>query len=219
MNIPAQQHWETIYTSKQPNEVSWTQDVPAPSLQFIHTFNLPKTAKIIDVGGGDSKLVDHLLNEGFEDITVLDISAAAIERAKIRLGDMANQVKWLVSDVLEFHPTESYDLWHDRAAFHFQTSTENIQAYLQVAEKAANGKMIVATFSTDGPTKCSGLVIKQYDETTMTNLFEQNGFQKLDCKREDHLTPFGNVQNFVFCSFQKKQILPTRTSWADCVRA
>ena len=172
-------------------------------MQFIHSFDLPKSAKIIDVGGGDSKLVDHLLNEGYKDITVLDISEAAIERAKTRMGDRADQVKWVVTDVLDFHPTESYDLWHDRAAFHFQTSTENIQAYLQVAEKAAKGKMIVATFSTDGPTKCSGLSIKQYDETTMTDLFELNGFRKLDCKREDHLTPFGKVQNFVFCSFDR----------------
>lgn len=203
MNTSAQQHWESIYTTKQPSEVSWTQEVPTASLQFIHSFDLPKSAKIIDVGGGDSKLVDHLLNEGYKDITVLDISEAAIERAKSRLGDRADQVKWVVSDVLDFHPTESYDLWHDRAAFHFQTSTEHIQSYLQVAEKAANGKMIVATFSTDGPTKCSGLAIKQYNEDSMGQLFEQAHFQKLDCKREDHLTPSGGVQNFVFCSFEK----------------
>lgn len=203
MNKSSQQHWESIYTSKQPNEVSWTQDIPTPSLQFIHGFNLPKSAKIIDVGGGDSKLVDHLLEEGYQNITVLDISEAAVERAKMRLGDRANQINWVVSDVLDFHPTESYDLWHDRAAFHFQTSTENIQAYLNVAQKAAKEKMIVATFSTDGPTKCSGLDIKQYDEATMTGLFEATGFKKLDCQREDHLTPFGKVQNFVFCSFER----------------
>jgi uncharacterized UPF0146 family protein len=198
------QHWETIYQTKQPNEVSWTQDVPATSLEFLHRLDPPKTAKIIDIGGGDSKLVDHLVEEGYTDVTVLDISEAAINRAKSRLGDQAHKVKWVVSDVLDFHPREKYDVWHDRAAFHFQTSPETVQAYLHIAEEAVKGKMIVATFSTDGPKKCSGLEIKQYNEHSMSHLFEQAHFRKLGCKREDHLTPSGSVQNFVFCSFSKE---------------
>ncbi len=201
MNQAAEQHWEKIYQTKKPNEVSWTQDLPSHSLEFIHQFKLHHVAKIIDVGGGDSKLVDHLLNEGFTDITVLDISAAAIERAKNRLGEKASKVKWITSDVLDFHPADQYDLWHDRAAFHFQTEEKNIEAYLNVAKKAVKGKMIVGTFSLDGPKKCSGLEIKQYDESSMTHLFEKAGFQKLGCKKEDHITPFGTLQNFVFCGF------------------
>jgi uncharacterized UPF0146 family protein len=202
-NNTRRQHWETIYQTKQPHEVSWTQDVPATSLEFLHRFELPKSAKIIDVGGGDSKLVDYLLEEGYSDVTVLDISEAAIERAKARLGDNARRVKWVVSDVLDFHPKEKYDIWHDRAAFHFQTSPEMVEAYLQITEEAVKDKMIVATFSTEGPKKCSGLEIQQYNEETMPHLFEAAHFQKLGCKREDHLTPSGSVQNFVFCSFQK----------------
>ena len=125
-NLALQQHWESIYRTKQPNEVSWTQDVPTTSLDFLHRFHPAKTAKIIDIGGGDSKLVDHLIEEGFTDVTVLDISEAAIERAKSRLGDKAANVKWIVSDVLDFHPSEKYDVWHDRAAFHFQTAPEAV---------------------------------------------------------------------------------------------
>ena len=203
MQRQSQNHWETIYRTKQPNEVSWTQDVPTTSLEFIHQFNTPKNAKIIDVGGGDSKLVDHLLDEGYQDVTVLDISEAAIDRAKARLGKRSQQVNWIISDVLNFHPKVKYDLWHDRAAFHFQTSPETVYAYLHIAEEAVAGKMIVATFSTDGPKKCSGLEIKQYNEDSLGHLFEQAHFHKLGCKREDHLTPSGGVQNFVFCSFEK----------------
>lgn len=203
-NSALQQHWETIYRTKQPNEVSWTQDVPTTSLDFLHQFNPAKTAKIIDIGGGDSRLVDHLVKEGFTDVTVLDISEAAIERAKSRLGDKAANVKWIVSDVLDFHPSEKYDVWHDRAAFHFQTSPEAVSEYLHIAEDAVKGKMIVATFSTDGPKKCSGLEIKQYNEDSMAHLFEEAHFKILECKREDHLTPSGSVQNFVFCSFEKE---------------
>ena len=114
-------HWETIYRTKLPNEVSWTQEIPTISLDFIHKYSIPKSAKIIDIGGGDSKLVDCLLAEGFSDVTVLDISPSAIQRAKERLGKDADKVKWIVNDILGFHPTDKYAVWHDRAAFHFQT--------------------------------------------------------------------------------------------------
>src|SRR6476620_6559782 len=113
------EHWEKVYLTKLPKEVSWTQEFPKTSLELIHSFDLPKTAKIIDVGGGDSKLVDHLLDQGFNDITVLDISANAIERAKKRLGNKSQNVQWIVSDITEFEPATNYDLWHDRATFHF----------------------------------------------------------------------------------------------------
>ena len=201
MNPEAQQHWEKIYRTKAPNEVSWTQEVPVLSLDFIRRSGLPKTARIIDVGGGDSKLVDHLLLEGYTNITVLDISAAAIDRAKSRLGAAAENVKWIVSDILDFRPLEKYDCWHDRAAFHFQTSQEKIDVYLNIVRKAAKGIVIVGTFSTEGPKKCSGLDVKQYNEASMKTTFEANEFKNIECRREDHITPAEAVQNFVFCSF------------------
>lgn len=196
-------HWEKIYTTKQPNEVSWTQETPSVSLEFIHQYNVPKTARIIDIGGGDSKLVDCLLAEGYTNVSVLDISEAAIERAKTRLGYEANKVNWIIQDVLDFHPTEKYDVWHDRAAFHFQTNPNSINEYLSIVKKAVDGIVIVGTFSVDGPIKCSGLEIKQYDENSMKSKFEAAEFKNIKCKREDHITPAGAIQNFVFCSFSK----------------
>lgn len=203
MDNHLKEHWETIYQTKQPNEVSWTQEVPTVSLDFVHQFNIPKTARIIDIGGGDSKLVDCLLQEGYTQISVLDISAAAIQRAKDRLGKDAEKVTWIVSDILDFHPSIKYDLWHDRAAFHFQTNPEQINQYLSIVQKAVDGMVIIGTFSPDGPKKCSGLEIKQYDENSMKAKFEDNHFKNIECKREDHITPSGMIQNFVFCSFLK----------------
>lgn len=205
MNTNIKEHWDTIYQTKQPNEVSWTQEVPAVSLEFIHKFSIPKTAKIIDIGGGDSKLVDFLLAEGYSNVSVLDISESAILRAQERLGKDANKVKWIVCDILDFRPKEKYDVWHDRAAFHFQTDTAQIEKYLQIVKKSVDGLVIVGTFSVDGPFKCSGLEIKQYDEQGMKEKFETSGFQNLACKREDHITPSGAVQNFVFCSFMRAE--------------
>lgn len=196
-------HWETVYETKNPDEVSWTQKVPQISLDFIRSFGLDKASKIIDVGGGDSKLVDFLLDEEFENITVLDISGKAIERTKARLGDRAQKVKWIESDITEFEPQETYDIWHDRAAFHFLTSPEQIQTYVDLTQKTVAGYLILGTFSKNGPKKCSGLDIKQYNEEQMETVF--NHFEKLECRAEEHTTPFGTTQNFVFCSFKRKQ--------------
>jgi SAM-dependent methyltransferase len=197
-------HWENIYTTKQPREVSWTQDVPSISLELIRNAGISKDAKIIDVGGGDSKLVDFLLNEGYTNISVLDISEAAILRAKERLGNDAQKVNWIVTDILNFSPTVKYDLWHDRAAFHFQTKPENIEKYLEIVETSVNGIVIVGTFSVDGPKKCSGLEIKQYDENLLQETFKSKGFACLECKRENHVTPMQGIQNFIFCRFLKQ---------------
>jgi trans-aconitate methyltransferase len=198
-----QQHWENIYKTKQPHEVSWTQNVPAISLEFIHNFSPAKNSSIIDVGGGDSRLVDHLLNEGFTNVTVLDISEEAIKRAQNRLGDKKKLVTWIVSDVLEFKPDQSYDIWHDRAAFHFQTEEVSINNYIDLVNKAVAKYVIVGTFSTNGPTKCSGINIKQYDSSAMKARFENNNFKNTTCKYEDHITPSGSVQNFTFCGFKR----------------
>ena len=203
MNAEIKKHWETIYLTKQPNEVSWTEEKPSVSLDLIHSFNLSKSAKIIDIGGGDSKLVDYLLAEGYSDLSVLDISEAAIDRAKKRLGNRAKQITWIVQDVLDFKPKEQYAIWHDRAAFHFQTEEKTINSYLNLVSKAVSGNVIVGTFSTDGPTKCSGLDVKQYDEIGMKSRFESRAFKNILCKRENHLTPMGAIQNFVFCLFKK----------------
>lgn len=205
-------HWETIYSTKKPQEVSWTQEIPKTSLDFIHSFNLPKNAAIIDIGGGDSKLPDYLLSEGFTNITVLDISEKALERAKIRLGAKADKVKWVVSDILEFKPKEKYDLWHDRAAFHFLTTAEQIEDYLDIASNAINeGKYIITgTFSKEGPLKCSGLEIKQYDEKALTEILNRK-FEKIKCITEDHTTPFNTIQNFLFCSFKRKAMIMANT--------
>ena len=197
-------HWETVYETKSPDQVSWTQEIPKTSLAFIHSFNLDKKAKIIDIGGGDSKLVDFLLDEGYENITVLDISEKAIEKAKERLGVKANKVNWIVSDIIEFVPKETYDVWHDRAAFHFLTTIDQIEKYIETARKSVSGYMTIGTFSENGPKKCSGLDIKQYSEETLS-LEMKNGFEKLHCVTEDHTTPFNTKQNFIFCSFKRQK--------------
>lgn len=203
MNAEIKKHWETIYQTKQPNEVSWTEEKPTVSLDLIHSLNASKSAKIIDIGGGDSKLADYLLAEGYTDISVLDISEAAIDRAKKRLGNKAKQITWIVQDVLDFKPKEQYTIWHDRAAFHFQTEEKTINSYLNLVSNAVSGNVIVGTFSTDGPTKCSGLDVKQYDEKGMKSRFESKAFKNILCKRENHMTPMGAIQNFVFCLFKK----------------
>lgn len=195
-------HWENVYGSKQPEEVSWTQAIPQSSLDFINSFNLPKTANIIDIGGGDSKLVDCLLDQGYENITVLDISGKALDKAKRRLGERGEHVKWIVSDITEFNPTEQYDVWHDRATFHFLVTSEQIEKYLDCARKSVNGYLTIGTFSENGPKKCSGLEIKQYSEEQL-DLQLSDGFQKLRCITEDHTTPFNAIQNFLFCSFKR----------------
>jgi len=195
-------HWDKIYATKQPNELSWTEDVPETSLNFIRSFGLPKAAKIIDIGGGDSKLVDFLLDEGYENITVLDISEKAIEKAKDRLGDKAQKVTWIVSDITAFQPVTHYDIWHDRATFHFLTSAQQIARYVDTARKHVKDYMIIGTFSTNGPSKCSGLDIKQFDAQTLTTQFA-NGFSKLKCLTTDHITPFNTQQNFLYCSFKR----------------
>ena len=198
------EYWDKIYDTRKTNEVSWFQVYPKTSMDFISLFDLSKDAPIIDIGGGDSNFVDTLLEKNFSDITVLDISESAITRAKVRLGEKAFQVKWIVSDITEFNPQRQYYFWHDRAAFHFLTSNEQVERYVEIAQKGVgdNGFLILGTFSENGPQKCSGLEIKQYSQKSMSDKFE-NGFKRIKCMEENHQTPFDTVQNFLFCSFQK----------------
>jgi 2-polyprenyl-3-methyl-5-hydroxy-6-metoxy-1,4-benzoquinol methylase len=197
-------HWDKIYSTKSSDEVSWTQEVPATSLRFLHSFNLPKNASIIDIGGGDSKLVDFLLDEGFTNITVLDISEQALRKAQMRLGERAIMVKWIVSDVREFKPAQKFDVWHDRATFHFLTTQDEIEKYVELAGRSvkSHGFMAIGTFSDRGPTKCSGLDVTQYSEDELEKTLTYH-FRKIRCITEDHITPFRVAQNFLFCSFRR----------------
>lgn len=209
-NFDRKKHWENIYQTKQLDEVSWFEPVPETSLSFLKQFNIPTTAKIIDIGGGDSFLVDYLLDMGYQDVTVLDISESAIHRAKTRLNDRANQVKWIVADAATFKPTEKYDFWHDRAAFHFLTKEQEIEGYLDAVQKSIQptGILVIGTFSEQGPKKCSGIEIRQYSETIMAERLKKY-FEKIKCITVDHKTPFDTIQNFIFCSFRKKLLHAT----------
>ena len=204
-NFSNKDHWETIYTNKALTDVSWYQQVPETSLELLERANLPKTAKIIDAGGGDSLFVDHLIEAGYTDITVLDISANALERAKLRLGEKAAKVKWIVSDASKFSPSETYDFWHDRAVFHFLTEEKDIANYVSVLSLGIHpgGTLVMGTFSESGPAKCSGIPIKQYSEKSMTDRL-RTAFEKIRCFAVDHKTPFDTIQNFIFCSFTRK---------------
>jgi hypothetical protein len=206
MNSSEQEHWDKVYTTKSENELSWFQPYPKTSMEFVDLFSLSLDANIIDIGGGDSHFVDALLDRGFKNIWVLDISLAAIEKAKQRLGERAARVHWMVSDVTDFTPPVNFDFWHDRAAFHFLTSEDKIYKYVSIAEESIveNGYLILGTFSENGPKKCSGLEIKQYSEASMSARFEIS-FQRIKCIQEDHTTPFNTIQNFLFCSFKKKE--------------
>lgn len=197
-------HWENIYQTKELKDVSWFEPKPETSLDFFRQFRIPTTAKVIDIGGGDSFLVDNLLEKGYNDITVLDISETALERAKNRLGKLATKVKWIVADAATFKPTEKYDFWHDRAAYHFLTEEHEISNYVETVEKNlnTNGVLVIGTFSEDGPKKCSGIEIKQYSETSMTDILSHY-FEKIKCITVNHKTPFDTIQNFIFCSFRK----------------
>lgn len=195
-------HWEKVYETKQPDEVSWTQEKPVASLNFINSFNLPKTSSIIDIGGGDSRLVDYLLDEEYENITVLDISEKALEKVKLRLGKKAKKVNWIVSDIVQFKPSQRYDVWHDRATFHFLTKEEDVTIYLKIVKASVEKNLAIGTFSENGPDKCSGLEIKKYSKEQLVDEFAE-GFKKMECINQDHITPFGTSQNFTFCSFKR----------------
>lgn len=197
-------HWEHVYETKQPDQLSWTQLVPETSLAFIEALQLSKEAKIIDIGGGDSRLVDELLVRGYKNVTVLDISANALKKAQVRLGSDSGRANWIVQDVTAFEPDTLFDLWHDRATFHFLTGDEQVARYLNTVQKSVAGYLTIGTFSNNGPARCSGLAIRQYSEVSLEQQFSKS-FDKMHCVTEDHITPFHTRQNFVFCSFKRKQ--------------
>lgn len=199
-------HWQNIYTNKSDDQVSWTQAYPKTAVDYLESLKLEKDAAIIDIGGGASNFADALLDLGYTNITVLDISGAALQRSQERLGDRADRVSWIVSDINNFKPEETYDFWYDRAVFHFLTDTHEVSNYIDLVSSSlsASGHFLLGTFSEEGPLKCSGLEITQYSEDKMKTAFAEF-FSPLKCFREVHTTPFGTTQDFQFCGFQKKK--------------
>jgi SAM-dependent methyltransferase len=204
MNTSKKEHWQSVFATKQETEVSWYQSKPQTSINFFIENAIPKDAKIIDIGGGDSYLIDNLLELGYTNLFLLDISENAINRIKNRLGANAEKVTFIVSDILDFLPETTFDVWHDRASFHFLTTEKDIDNYQKLVSNslANNGFLFLGTFSENGPLKCSGLEITQYSESKFEKIFGVD-FTKLNCFTENHSTPFNTTQNFIFCTFKK----------------
>jgi len=194
-----QAHWDAVYTARPEEALSWFEPEPAPSLALIAACNLCPHAKILDVGGGASRLVDALLDRGFDDLTVLDLSPAALARSQARLGDRARQVQWIAGDITTFAPTARYALWHDRAVFHFLTAAVDRAAYVDVLQRAVapGGSVIVGTFAPDGPARCSGLDVARYDAPGIAAALGPS-FALVESQTHDHPTPAGRVQRFTF---------------------
>ena len=203
-DVGGKAHWENVYTTKDEKEVSWYQESPAPSLELIALAGPPADASIIDVGGGASRLVDALVDRNVRQITVLDLSAAALDAAKQRLGDKAANVRWEVADVTKWEPSQTYDLWHDRAALHFLTDPADQSAYVDRLRKAVKrgGCAIIGTFALDGPARCSGLPVVRYDADSLSDVLGTD-FKLIDARQHDHATPWGAVQRFQFCTFRR----------------
>jgi len=191
-------HWENVYKTKNENEVSWFQETPHKSIDLIKSINIDFSCNIIDVGAGDSRLVDNLLLLGFKNITVLDISSKSIEKAKIRLGEKSDLISWVVSDINEYKSEKKFDLWHNRAAFHFLRSTKKIKSYVKLVNELINnqGTLIISTFSKNGPLKCSGLEVSQYDRKGISELFKNFKLNKSEIYI--HKTPFNTNQEFIY---------------------
>jgi ubiquinone/menaquinone biosynthesis C-methylase UbiE len=201
--VDRRSHWENVYTTKGESEVSWYEETPELSLELLREAGLTPGMSVIDIGGGASRLVDALASAGQAHMSVLDLSVAALETAKSRLKH-PEWVQWLVCDVMAWTPDREYDLWHDRAAFHFLTATHDRQAYVEVLSSALKqgGRAIIGTFAPDGPEKCSGLPIARYDADTLQSVLGQQ-FRLFATRRHEHATPWGAVQKFQFSTFEK----------------
>jgi 2-polyprenyl-3-methyl-5-hydroxy-6-metoxy-1,4-benzoquinol methylase len=202
--LTKKKYWDTIYREKSTIDLGWFQEVPTISLDLIKSAGIEKDARIIDVGGGDSFLVDHLLALGYSNITVLDLSESAIERGKKRLGSKGSEVHWICSDIRDFNTDEKFDLWHDRACFHFLIDDSDIQVYVSKVNQFLNekGAVILGTFSKTGPKKCSGLPIQQYDSISITKKFIQDFYVEKSIEAT-HITPSLARQNYVFCRLKR----------------
>jgi SAM-dependent methyltransferase len=200
-----QDHWEKVYTAKGENEVSWFQETPAPSLELLALVGAGRSSAVIDIGGGASRLVDCLVSQGYEDVTVLDLSPAALASARSRMGGKASQVTWIAADVTIWEPSRTYDVWHDRAAFHFLTERKDQAAYVDRLRRALRpgGHAIIGTFAPDGPERCSGLVVSRYDANSLAATLGR-GFELIDARRHEHVTPWGAAQKFQFSTFRRQ---------------
>ena len=198
-------HWENVYETKDSTEVSWFQEHPEVSLQFIEPSNVDKSGQIIDIGGGASTLADNLLARNYHNITVLDISSVALQLARERIGSQSEVINWLVADITQVQlPHNFYDVWHDRAVFHFLTNAADRQQYVKTVMSSVKtgGHAVIATFAIDGPSRCSGLEIVRYNSDSLHNEFGNN-FDLVHTTNESHKTPFGIEQKFIYCYFRK----------------
>jgi 2-polyprenyl-3-methyl-5-hydroxy-6-metoxy-1,4-benzoquinol methylase len=199
--MDSRSHWENVYFTKAPQAVSWYRPHLEKSIEIIEKTAPDRSTSIIDIGGGESTLVDDLLARGYEDLTVLDISSTAIEVAQQRLGDAAKMVEWIAGDITNVNlPPQSYNFWHDRAVFHFLTTADQRSAYVRQVEKAvrSDGNLLISTFGPEGPTKCSGLEVVRYDADSLHREFGVR-FRLLESFKEVHNTPFGTTQQFLYC--------------------
>lgn len=199
-----QAHWETVYRTKAEREVSWFEETPVLSLDLIRSTGVTRDATILDIGGGASRLADALVADGFTDVTVLDISEAALAAARARLGDRAARIAWIVADVTRWMPARSYDVWHDRAALHFLTDPGEQTAYGACVRAAvrAGGHVIIGTFAPEGPERCSGLPVLRHDASSIGAILGAS-FTLVESMRHAHRTPGGAVQQFQFSRFQR----------------
>lgn len=198
-------HWENIYEKKEDQEVSWYQEKPITSLNLMNKYTNSKDESIIDVGAGNSNLVIELLNSGYNSLTALDISSNALKRTQEKLGEKANDISWVASDILNYSTSNQFKLWHDRAVFHFLTSAKEVNNYINIVYNNIlnDGYFILSTFSKDGPLKCSGLEISQYNEVELIELFRDK-FELVESFTENHVTPFNTNQDFIWVVFWKK---------------
>jgi len=199
-----EQHWDDLYARRIASELSWYQRYPTLSMQLISEYGKGKDASIIDVGGGNSNLVNTLLETGYEHVTVLDISKNALEGKEKELGDRGKGIRFIHTDILDYKPDRKYDIWHDRAAFHFLIDEKEIQEYIRIAASGINkgGVLIVATFSEVGPEKCSGLPVHRYSQLDLEDLLRKY-FTRIECMNTDHVSPREVLQNFTFCAFRR----------------
>lgn len=203
--MQAKEHWEGVYSSKPIHAVSWFQEHDGVSLRLIRSAGVPRSAAIIDVGGGASTLADDLLSEGYSDLTVLDLSGQALSAAKARLGGLAGQIRWMEADITSVRlPASGFDVWHDRAVFHFLSSKADREFYREVLLRSVkpSGHVIIATFAEDGPVKCSGLPVQRYSAQELQAELGPR-FSLLHHEKEEHHTPMGTSQRFVHCHFRK----------------
>ncbi len=204
MNNNLKNHWENIYQNKNEDEVSWFQKTPDTSIEIINSIKIKKQSKIIDVGSGRSRLFKNLIEQGYNNLTYLDISESAAKKSKIFLGQESKNIEWIVEDVLNFEPKQNFDVWHDRAVFHFLTDQNQIKKYVDLVSRniSNNGYLIIGTFSEQGPLKCSGLEVSRYSESLIKTTFSES-FNLLNSFKIDHSTPFNTTQNFLFSVLKK----------------